>query len=241
MINRTPAYGLPMPEENDNYSLAVVNEVTAKVDEALGMLKENKANCYNKLFTNGNISNIILSYPKGSFRVDPEVEGMPRADYWIVNTFTGLDGYLIAIAFSLTNADRYTITYNQGSTPKLSKWEEIPSLQIGRWNPTVKGSITAGNPIYTAAGKYCKLGNLIIASANILLSSTGGMAGNSTVVAGLPYAVKEKFASGVNYTDKAPDLTPYSSSTNAALTNIYVFSDLKDGTNLDVYAIYERS
>lgn len=42
MINRTPAYGLPMPEENDNYSLAVVNEVTAKVDEALGMLKENK-------------------------------------------------------------------------------------------------------------------------------------------------------------------------------------------------------
>lgn len=43
MINRTPAYGLPMPEENDNYSLAVVNEVTEKVDAALGSLNREKA------------------------------------------------------------------------------------------------------------------------------------------------------------------------------------------------------
>lgn len=61
MINRTPAYGLPMPEENDNYSLAVVNEVTAKVDEALGMLKENKANAVDVESSLSTKANVLTS------------------------------------------------------------------------------------------------------------------------------------------------------------------------------------
>jgi hypothetical protein len=61
----------------------------------------------------------------------------------------------------------------------------------GTWLPALKGSATSGTHTYsTRAGRYYKIGKLVVASFNIALTAKdAAMAGSAVLIDGLPFAV----------------------------------------------------
>jgi hypothetical protein len=65
----------------------------------------------------------------------------------------------------------------------------ILELPEGTFTPTIAGSTTPGAPVYTTQlGRYTKVGNRLLGTQYIVLSSKGGMAGQLRI-GGLPFNV----------------------------------------------------
>lgn len=64
----------------------------------------------------------------------------------------------------------------------------FPQIESGSWTPTLFGSTTAGNPLYSRQdGFYYKIGKLVfVPLLRITITSKGGMSGN-VCIGGLPY------------------------------------------------------
>ena len=66
--------------------------------------------------------------------------------------------------------------------------ETLDDYEVGTWTPTITGYGGGSTQTYSAqAGKYTKIGNLVIANFRVRLSAKGNISGNYTFIGGIPF------------------------------------------------------